>query len=299
MPGKHEARDFVEALSNAVPWAFSSEEPIQAHILVRGESRNRRQDALIPHACSLELPSGSLCRLGVAPSSGHRVLVTSPEISLMHMLARQKSLHENLLLLWEACGSYQTSLTSGESRYEVAPLTSKSKLVSSIARMPAPMGGVKKLRSLVRFLADGSASQRETALALLMGMPFRYGGYGLGIPIMNRVVKASRQAFALTGKRSFRLDMSWPGTKLDLEYQSRYSHEGEQMRISDSRREKALGSMGWQVVGVTDVELNSLVMTNEIADIVRKAIGKRRRDFPEWHHRLKLQLRSGLGLPSR
>lgn len=66
---------------------------------------------------------------------------------------------------------------------------------------------------------------------------------------MNYEVRASRAAEALTGKKSFRMDLCWPERKLDVEYQSREWHEGEASRVSDSRRANALMSMGWTVVG--------------------------------------------------
>ena len=142
-----------------------------------------------------------------------------------------------------------------------------------------------------------SAYQVEPLSSVLLGLPMMYGGYGLGIPRMNYEVKANPAAQALTGKSCFRCDLCWPEAKLDVEYQSRESHSGEEKRIEDSRRTNALASMGWTVVSVTNDELDSLVATDAIADRIRKHLGKRSQVRVANYHSRKLKLRRQLGLP--
>lgn len=159
------------------------------------------------------------------------------------------------------------------------------------------MDGARSVACIVPYLADGSASPRETKQALVLGLPHRHGGYGLGVPRMNYLVKASPAARALTGKSCFRCDLCWPGAKLDVEYQSRWAHEGEAKRLEDSRRANALASMGWTVVSITNDELDSLVATDAIADTIRRHMGKRSQVRVVDYHARKLKLRRQLGLP--
>lgn len=113
---------------------------------------------------------------------------------------------------------------------------------------------------------------------------------------MNYEVRASPAARALTGKSCFRCDLCWPEAKLDVEYQSRESHEGEASRIGDSRRMNALAAMGWTVVCITNDELDSLAATDVIADTIRRHLGKRSEVRVSGYHARKLRLRRQLGL---
>ena len=119
----------------------------------------------------------------------------------------------------------------------------------------------------------------------------------MGIPRMNYEVKAIAGARTTSGRSSFRCDLCWADAKLDVEYQSREMHEGEESRIRDSRRTNALMAMGWTVVGVTNDELDSLAATDAIADTIRRLLGKRVQVRVSDYHARKLRLRRQLGLP--
>lgn len=177
------------------------------------------------------------------------------------------------------------------------PLTSARTIRDFVTRNPS-LRGSGKTADILRYLADGSASPRETKKALVLGLPMMYGGYGLDIPHMNYEVKATPAARALTGKSSFRCDLCWPEAKLDVEYQSKELHSGEKKRILDSRRTNALASMGWTVIGVTNDELDSLVATDAIAETIRQHLGKRSVVRVSRYHERKLKLRRQLGLPT-
>ncbi|WP_255467413.1 hypothetical protein [Raoultibacter phocaeensis] len=223
------------------------------------------------------------------------VYTAAPALSLVHMASHEKHAVGIQELAYELCGTYQTRRTGVESAYNVAPLASVRGLRDFVSRN-ASLGGAQKAMRSLRYVADGSASARETKQALVLGLPHMHGGYGLGVPRMNYEVQASSAARAITGKQSFRCDLCWPDAKLDVEYQSRESHSGEESRIGDSRRTNALVSMGWTVIEITNDELDSLVATDTIADAIRRHLGKRGRvRVPDYHAR-KLKLRRQLGL---
>ena len=143
------------------------------------------------------------------------------------------------------------------------------------------------------------AALEKDAVALLLGLPLRYGGYNLGIPQMNWRVEEKGEARSIARRGHFRCDLCWPEARIDVEYQSREMHGGEEKRVNDSRRVNALTEMGWTVVGVTGDELASITATDAIADALRKRLGKRACRVDEALLARRMQLRSRLGLPTR
>lgn len=285
-PAARELQHRIERLESSHP-DLTFTKPI--HVLV-GSPNCRASHACKPQVCAKPLSNDSLLRLE------RQTFVTAPELSLVQMAAQEHDWVSLLKLEWEARGSYQTKRTSSRSAYQVAPLTSVRALRAYVSKHPSTKGAHKIARHLP-YLADGSASPRETKLALILGLPIMYGGYGLGIPRMNHKVLASGTARAISGRKGFRCDLCWPEAKLDVEYQSRENHEGETNRVRDSRRTNALVAMGWTVICITNDELDSMFATDAIAQSIRLKLGKRMQMRVSDHHARKLKLRRKLGLP--
>lgn len=264
-----------------------------AHVLVDGSIGYRVSHQLNPHTCTVGMPRGSLLRL---KSEQGALCLTGAAATLIQMATTARTEASLLELGWEMCGSYQTGRTGVPSAYDVRPMTCARALREYVAAHPT-RDGARKLARVLPYLADGSASARETKLALVIGLPMARGGGGLGIPHMNYEVPASPTARAISGRGSFRCDLCWPEAKIDVEYQSRENHEGERSRIRDSRRTNALVSMGWTVIGVTNDELDSMVATDAIVQSIRRLLGKRMRVKVRDYHARKLKLRRQLGLP--
>lgn len=285
-PSVQEVAEAVKLLERTHP-GLCIERP--AHILV-GSSRCRSTEACLPHRCSVPLSSGSFYRL----SPG--LFVATPPLAYVHMATQVRDKIALLELGYELAGTYRTQRSATSSAYQVPTLTSVRAL-REYAERNSSVNGARKVLGIVRYLADGSASARETKQALVLGLPHKYGGAGLGMPHMNFEVKATREARAMTGKDCFRCDLCWPEAKLDVEYQSKEWHEGEERRIKDSRRANALVAMGWTVVGITGDELDSLVATDVIAGSLRKRLGLHTQIRVADYHARKLKLRRQLGLP--
>ena len=291
LPSRAPARGEVEAAIEHLEASYPDlrlERP--AHVLVGSAALGRPSKAVKSHSLTVPLSGTSFYRLGDG------VFACVPALAFVQEAARGKSLVAMLELGYELCGTYRTRRTGAAAAYGVEPLASVRSLGGYAARN-ASVDGARKVGRALRYLADGSASARETKQALVLGLPHRHGGYGLGIPRMNYEVGASRAAEALTGKKSFRMDLCWPERKLDVEYQSREWHEGEASRVSDSRRANALMSMGWTVVGVTNDELDSFAATEAIAQTLRRHLGKHSQIRTSDYHARKLELRRHLGLP--
>ena len=243
-----------------------------------------------PSVATLPLPAHSLHHLG------DDVYCATPAFALVTVAARTSDRAFLLELSWELCGTYRTQRTTPDTSYQTPALASVDEIRSFVARNPSVRGS-RKIARLLRYVADGSASPRETKCALLFGLPRKNGGYGLGMPRMNHEVIASPEARAISGRSSFRCDLCWPAAKLDVEYQSREMHGNELSRLRDSRRANALASMGWTVVAITNDELESMSATDVIASILRKQLGKRKDERLPHAHERKLALRRALGLP--
>ncbi len=281
---------FLDAIAQIEGIRSSASLESPAHILVKDPTQSRTTGSFVAHACRASLPGGSLLHFD------DDVLVSAPAFAFTQIAARVKNLVALIQLGFELCGTYQTTRTGSESIYQVPPLASVRSLREFVVRNPSINGARKALRAL-RYIADGSASPRETKLALVLGLPMMYGGYGLGMPLMNYEIETNAAARSISGRLHLRCDLCWPQVKLDVEYQSREMHAGESSRIRDSRRMNALGAMGWTSIGVTNDELDSVHAMDAIADTIRRHIGKRRRADVSDHHARKLRLRGQLVLP--
>ncbi len=286
-PSDEELAKTIERLQATHP-SMRIDYPI--HVLVGSDELRRFSNACKEHVVSAPLAGRSFYRL----TEG--AYAAAPAFVLVQLAAREKSEVALLELAYEVCGTYQTRRTGVDSAYDATSLASVRDLRDFVSRNPS-LDGARKVARILRYAADGSASPRETKQALVLGLPPARGGYGLGIPRMNYEVRASPAARALTGKAFFRCDLCWPEAKLDVEYQSRWAHEGEAKRLEGSRRTNALATMGWTVVGVTNDELDSLAATDAIANTIRRHLGKRTQVHVSDHHARKLRLRRQLGLP--
>lgn len=286
-PGKRDVEGALEQIASLCPGAELGK---RVHVLVGGTAACRPSSLFQAHSCTSKLVGTCFYRLT------EDVCACTPPLALAHLAPHQKTLASLLELLWEACGSYQTTRTAAASAYGLAPMTTAKKIGSFVKNNPSVHGSGKTAAAL-RYLADNSASPRETKQALILGLPMRYGGYATGIPCMNHKVAATPAARAITGKSFFRCDLCWPEAKLDVEYQSRESHEGEASRISDSRRANALASMGWTVLGITNDELDSMAATDTIARSIYDHLGRRFQVTSPDHRARKVRLRIQLGLP--
>lgn len=285
-PGKVELAQIAEHLRAAYP-GIRIDLPV--HVLVGADAHRRLASDCREHVCTAALAGREFCRLAEGAFSA------GPALALAQVASRSTSQIALLELVYEACGTYQTRRTGVDSAYDVAPLASVGELHAFVARN-ASLRGAGKLSRILRYAADRSASARETKQVLALGLPLRQGGEGLGIPRMNFEVRASPAARAISGRSSFRCDLCWPEAKLDVEYQSRFAHEGENKRLRDSRRTNALMAMGWTVIGITNDELDSLAATETIARTIRRHLGKSPQIRISDHHARKLKLRRQLGL---
>lgn len=198
--------------------------------------------------------------------------VSTPEMAFCEM-ASVLSLERLIALGFELCGTYRRASTFGLARYDATPLTSPGALASFIEKSPQ-FKGVKKARRALPLILAGSASPRESDLAMLLCLPYSLGGYGLPHPTMNAEMPLPKNVTA-TGRSSLRCDLYWPAVRLDVEYDSAEFHSAERLLANDSMRRIALESMDVTSVNLTAEHLRRASLFDEAAQGIARILGKR------------------------
>ncbi len=271
-----------------------------AHTLVRGHVGIRADKERTLHSCNIDLTAGAYRRINTLDAiendeASSAIYLSAPPLAFVQAATQTKDLIELLQLGFEICGTYQTEQTARSWCSNVAPLTNKH-AISTFADHNPGLNGIKRVRQALPYLSDASASPYETKLALLLGLPKKYGGYGLGMPIMNHRVDLSKKARTIAGRAFLLCDLCWPRARLDVEYQSELIHANSVNLERDSRRQTALESMGWNVVAVTKGMIHTLEDMDAIASIIDKHLALCRHADPSNYRDRQKNLRKQLKL---
>ena len=245
--------------------------------LVVSEKRNRRNNSsFITHIESKHIKRSYL-------DLGRGIYVARPELCLLQM-AQSLSIPKIVEAGCELCGDYSTDPLSGEAGIiKLHPRTTREAIRLFSERISG-IKGCSNYRKAAEFIADQSASPRETQLMLLLCLPSYLGGYGLPLPKFNEPIN--------NGK--FRCDLFWPDAKLALEYDSDMFHSGAEKINHDSARRSSLEASGVHVLSVTNHQVNSLTELDKLAHIVGKKLGKRIRISKQDAQRKRALLRASL-----
>lgn len=194
---------------------------------------------------------------------------------------------------FELCGSYSRSKKENIGFFARKPLTSRKRIAAYLKKLP-PGSGVDKAAKALEFVRDCSASPMETCLALLLGLPVKMGGYGLGVPALNVEVKAPSGIRSKATWHTYHCDLFWEESKVAIEYNSTLFHSGEEAIFHDSERMNDLVSFGYNVLTVTRPQIANPDRMDVVAEIVAKMMGHRIRPrLTDWQVR-KMQLRRTL-----
>lgn len=216
------------------------------HVLVPPEIKRASTVDMVFHVNCRELPSGSLRRVG------RGVFVVSPECC-MRQLACELDVAQLVMLGYELCGSYSFA-ADGSAVFDALPQTSVSKLRRHAAASQGARG-VKRMRCALPYVEGGSRSPAETAVAMLLGMPQRHGGYGLPAPVLNYRIDPRASRRGLVAQSRFFCDLFWPDRRVAVEYDSDLCHTGAERIARDSRRRADLLALGITVITLTKAQL--------------------------------------------
>ena len=255
-------------------------------------NRNDRRNlaGVSNHATVKSLPDRSFYQL-----MGEDIYVASPELCLLQ-LATKFSEPQVVKLAMEMCGTYAVEMLASfdSALFDLSdedddggmrkrpPLTSASKLSAYAKRLYAAESRARSVHFL-RYVSDGSASPRETALHMLLCMPPRFGGYGLALPELNRRIDLSLSERLMVGAHHFDCDLYWRGKQVAVEYDSKRYHTLSEKQERDAIRRNMLQYKGVQVIVATGEQVNKEGEFDKLARQIGRAINKRFR-VPEKEH---------------
>lgn len=234
-----------------------------------------------------KLPDRAPCFLFI--ESG--VYLSNPEFCFVQ-LARSCSVIDLIKLGFELCGTYRIDPASLIGFRTAQPLSSTEAINRFIDKMHGKVP--RKAKTAVRYVRNGSASPMETCLALLLGLPARYGGYGLGMPEMNAELLIPAKLGKQTTYREYHCDLYWPEQNVAIEYNSREFHVNELAVERDASRINNLKAAGIEALAVTRAHVADHMKFDAIAHSAASLMGKRIRiayaDIDERRMSLRKQL---------
>ena len=272
----------VEGLSPHIKDAILREKPI--FVAPDPESRCRAKEV---ESRKFGLPANQRCFFTL----GNNVFFASPELCFAQ-LAKGRSSIELMKIGFELCGTYSIDPSNRIGFRNRSPLTTKadiSKLLESL-----PNNCPVTAREAVRFICDGSASPMETCLALLLGLPTRFGGYGLGMPQMNAKVEIGERKASSTNYGTYHCDLLWPEAHVALEYNSREFHVNERAAERDASRVNDLLDSGIKSIAVTRAHVANPAKMDVVAHALAGMMGKRMRSSYSDLAKRRTQLRRRL-----
>lgn len=262
------------ALRHGETWGIS----LPLDIMLSARNARRPSKAIRPHVCFGPLPDG------VFVNADNGLYVSSPEFCFFRM-ASEYPLAKLIALGIELCGSYTLPPKASNSEeqsdpkktpYNLPQLTSKKKLKAFVDHMGGWPGYKQALKAL-HYISDGSASPMETILAILLTLPYKYGGYGLPMPELNGRIFPKKGMGQFAGRGFYRGDLLWRKDDLVAEYNSYQEHADPNYIIKDAVRRGDLALRGITEVTVTKEQIKSTALFDKIAKQIAARLGRRLR----------------------
>lgn len=259
------------------------------HVLATDGRKGSAPDLVVHQMRSL--PAGSL-RLTAIRNDSEAVLVTCPELTFVHM-ASLLSFPRTVHLGCELCGTYAPDMRQPFGVRSRAPLTTPEKLAAYLAKA-GHVGGSRSARTALHHVLSGSASPRESTLALLTTLPYMRGGSNMERPCMNAAVPLSKQSSWASDRSYFRCDLLWQDRNVAVEYDSTLCHTGATRIAEDASRRNTLESLGLTVVTATWKQVTDYREYNRFARILAGHLGRRIRprcsEYPSRQFALRSEL---------
>lgn len=260
-----DARRFVVGLGDNEPLHASVADKRNKHLL----------KSAVLHERAVPYPDWSFRK--ISPD----VFVACPELCF---LEAAQLLSRNALILYgmELCGTYARMGITESPRYKRPSLTSAGKIAAYLDKSKG-VRGVREARAALKYVMDGSASARESVLAVMMTLPTKLGGFGLPKPELNYGIGVDApNKTSIGGRLVLHGDIVWRDANLVVEYDGA-QHGMEDNRVIDKQRDHLLLDAGFDVVRFTDKSLRSSVELTRLARTInRKAHLHRLKDSLKW-----------------
>ena len=157
-------------------------------VLVRTSAGRRDGDCLRSHYSGSAYPAGLFVKVPVEGFGA--VCCSSPELTFLQ-IAVKHTLLETVYMGYALCSSYRIdadaengiALREGDDE----PLTSVARIGQYLAKVDGTYGSAKARRALA-YVRDGSISPTESAMAMALSMPRRFGGFAAGDVVLGENV---------------------------------------------------------------------------------------------------------------
>ena len=262
----HDARRFVLGLK----------ESDTLHVLVADERNAHVVKNTTIHRRNTVYPKWSFRQIN------RDVYVASPELCFLEA-ATYLSFEALVLYGMELCGTY-ARIDDEETRYKREPLTSRQRITAYLGKSERATGA-KKAKSACRYILDGSASPRESVLALIMMYPHCLGGFGMPAPLLNHEIQVNLPSKVHFGeKQILHGDIVWREANLIVEYDGS-QHGIEDNHVSDKKRDHLMLEAGYDVVRFTDKSIRSGTELERLARTInRKAHLHKKAETLQWNY---------------
>lgn len=199
------------------------------------------------------------------------IYIASPELTFLHA-ARYLNIPSLIRLGFDLCAQYYTDNTAEFGQSNRVAVSTSEKLIA-YANENKNSYGCAKAACAASYVLDLSNSPMESNLAIILELPIKMGGYGLGGIEMNGSIELSTLGKALTKLREIRGDLVWREKRLTVEYNSKAVHNNAASFYNDSNRSAALKDSGWKCIAVTPDNIKTFADMENIAGVIRKQLG--------------------------
>ena len=256
------------------------------NLMINNQNGKWRSRIARPRIYTGSIPEGCII------SIGEGLAVSSPEFCFFQM-AGELPLVKLIELGLELSGSYSRAANSeiikgtasefsngfesmDKTMYSHQQLTNVKTIKALVVRLEG-VGGQKKAGRALRFIADGSASPMETIIFMLLTLPYRLGGYGLPMPVLNKEIHIGKATKRKSRKPTYKCDLFWPKANFAIDYDSDFYHTGADRIAYDSKRRLDLNSIGINAFAVTSRQIRNRIEFEELASFIARKLGKRLR----------------------
>lgn len=253
-------RDFVHA-KDLTRWGIQQGDPV--HLLVGRRLRERSLGNGVYHSIAIE---DGLAPLFLEIEPG--LCATSPELTFI-MAANELDFLSLVLLGYELCGCYSLVPQCGGGLMMRHPLTSVERIANLANSLSVK--GVGPARRALRYVLDGSGSPQETALAMMLSLPKRYGGFGFVQPQLNLRLELSNAA-SVIWPRGNAFDLVWDSAKIVVEYDGEAGHTLFEQTERDNARRNALAIDGYALFVLTKSQIANVEGFFSIAKAMAKLL---------------------------
>lgn len=238
------------------------------HVLVPHQNRRSHSKLIVSHVQTTPLPARYIVE--VSPS----LFAVTPEVCFAQLCSELPTT-KLLAIGFELCGTYRINPLNQIGFSKAEALCTPAEIEKSAQSIAAR--GARRAERLAKYLISGSASPMETALALILTLPVRYGGYSIPQPTMNMLVPVKAGQGRGADRHYYRCDLAWPENGVAVEYDSDAFHTGSDRIAADAKRRNSLSYLGYHVITVGRQQMRSEAALNIVAVQIAKQLGVRLR----------------------